>query len=84
MVAPLIFSIFFSFFGGAWAVTCFKTQTSSMEEGDPVTKITWLKKECVWLAVGMIEVCKAIVDIMQSEDWLGIFVMDKVSGATSK
>lgn len=47
-----------------------------MEEGDPVAKIMWLKKECVWLAVAMIEVCKAIADIMQSEDWLGIFVMD--------
>lgn len=50
--------------GEARDVTCFKKQTSSMEEGDPVTKMMWLKKECVWLAVGMIEVCKAIVDII--------------------
>lgn len=58
--------VFWGFFWGAWDVICFKKQTSNMEEGDPVTKNMWLKKECVWLAVGMIEVCKAIVDIMQS------------------
>lgn len=80
MVAPLIFRDFFLFLGGAWDVTCFKKPTSSMEEGDPVTTIMWLKKECVWLAVGMIEVCKAVVDIMQSSRQVLRLVRDICDG----
>lgn len=40
------------------------------------------------LPVGMTEVCKAIIDIMQhqdrSEDWLEIFVINKISGTADK